>query len=105
MLSDKLSNTALNLITKYGNTVTLVKEEQAGTYDPTTDTYPVVEKIIETKGVYRKPSFNDDKSVTNIVKVHFNPEIDLDYKLNGNKILKVVGIIVQDNPIAMDIYI
>ncbi len=105
MLSDKLSDTALNLITKYGNTVVLSKEVQSGSYDPATDTYTTTTTSINTKGVYRKPSYNEDKSIKNIVKIPFDANIDIDFKLNENTILKIINIEVQDKVIAMDVYI
>jgi len=104
MLADTLGSTVLDLIDKYGNNIVISKDIQSGTYDPITDSYTTTTNIINTKGVFRKPSFNDDKSITNVIKIPYN-DIDTDYKLNGNTILKIEPIMVQNKYIAMDVYV
>jgi hypothetical protein len=105
MLSDKLSDTALNLIEKYGNDVVLTIEMQDGTYDPITDSFNTTINTINTKGVYRKPRYGEDKSVTNIVKIPYNADVTVDYLLDGNAIIAIEPIKVQNKIIVMDIYI
>jgi len=105
MLADKLSVTALTLITKYGNDVVFSLDEESGTYDPVTDSYDTNTVYIATKGVYRKPSFNDDKSVSKIVKIPYDARITTDFKLDGNAIISIEPIKLQNKVVVMDIYI
>ena len=104
MLADNLETTANNLIDKYGSTVIFTKDVQDSEYDPETDSYSTTTVEIITKGVVRKPAILDDKSISKIVKVK-NIDIDINYQLDGNNILKIENIKLQDKIIAKDIYI
>lgn len=113
--AQRLQAVGQELITKYGNTVTLTFEDKStAVYDPATDEMVGGVKLTFTKkAIYEKLTYQEYQAdmYANVKKKIVIP-YDTDvagittlWKVDGNSILSIDKIIAQDNTILIHLYI
>ena len=117
-LATSLQATALELITKYGNTVTFVATTKSTTYNPaiaggyaTTTVTHTDKAYVKTPTTVELEYSGIDSSLWNkvsgIATIAYKSEyssINNDWTVNGKKVHKVIKTEAQDTPIVLKVY-